>query len=70
MLASYEAAGGPEDPELARPLIGLATVNLEMSLYGKAAEFFERAISLLEEEPPAGAPRTRVRSRRPRGLQP
>ena len=53
MLAAEEAEYGSGDPALARPLIGLATVNLEMGLYGKAEPLYQRAIELLEKvEPP------------------
>jgi tetratricopeptide (TPR) repeat protein len=52
MLARAEAALPPNDPVISRPLIGLATVHLEMGLFGRAEELYRRAIDLLEETRP------------------
>jgi tetratricopeptide (TPR) repeat protein len=52
MLSAEEAKVGPNDPSLARPLIGLASVNLQMGDHAQAASHFERAATLLDQVDP------------------
>ena len=46
---------GLEHPAVAEPLVGLATVQLELGLYGVAQENYERAIRVLEPTDPLEA---------------
>ena len=52
MLAADRQALPTGDPELARPLIGLATIELEMGRYADAEQHFVEATELLEKTEP------------------
>jgi tetratricopeptide (TPR) repeat protein len=45
-IAMFEATVGPEHPDVALPLTGLGTLDLEAGNYDQAAKYFERVIAI------------------------
>ena len=49
MLAIVEKAKGPSDPDVTRPLLGLASVYGSKGEYGEAEGLYKRALAIQEK---------------------